>query len=191
MKQILIINAHPRPGSYNESLADQYEAGAKGTEAEINRLDLGKLEFDPNLKHGYHQRTPHEPDLERALALIRAADHIVWVFPIWWYSYPAIMKGFIDRIFLPGIAFKYKGNAFPEKLWKGKTARLIVTSDTPYWYQRWVMRNSAIHAVKKGTLQFCGISPVKLSYIAIIRGSSEAFRQKWLQRVYALGKDLK
>ncbi|MEQ8418395.1 MAG: NAD(P)H-dependent oxidoreductase, partial [Arenibacter algicola] len=94
--------------------------------------------------------------------------------------------------FLAGIAFKYvEGKTFPEKLFKGKTARLIITADTPRWYDFLFMKSPTINQVKKGTLKFCGINPVKVTYIAPIIKSKESFRTKWLQKVTTLGEELK
>ena len=98
------------------------------------------------------------------------------------------MKGFIDRIFLPGIFFKYrKGNPFPKRLLEGKTARLVITADTVRWYDRLFMGSPLINQFKKGTLEFCGVKPVKVTYIAPIKDSTPQFRQKWLERVKAMG----
>ena len=111
---------------------------------------------------------------------------------MWWYSYPAIMKGFIDRTFLPGITFDYvEGKAFPKRLLKGKTARIIITADTPRWYDRLFMGSPALNQLKKGTLEFCGIKPVKVTYISTIKSSTEEFRSKWLRKVEQLGKENK
>jgi putative NADPH-quinone reductase len=108
---------------------------------------------------------------------------------MWWYGYPAIMKGFVDRVFLPGIAFQpVEGKPFPRQLLKGKTARIILTSDTPRWYDWLFMKRPTIRQFKKGTLKFCGIRPVKVTYIAPIRDSDADFRQKWLKKVKALGE---
>ncbi|VVV02583.1 NAD(P)H-dependent oxidoreductase [Mesonia oceanica] len=135
MKQILIINGHPDKKSFNYALAEAYKNGAAKSKAKISQIDIADLNFNPNLKFGYRQRTPLEPDLIEAIEKIKKATHLVWVFPMWWYSYPALMKGFIDRSFLPGITFEpVKGKALPKKLLKGKTARLIITADTPKWY---------------------------------------------------------
>ncbi|MBB6461963.1 putative NADPH-quinone reductase [Flammeovirga kamogawensis] len=107
---------------------------------------------------------------------------------MWWYGYPAIMKGFIDRTFLPGIAFDIvPGKPLPKPLFNGKTARIIVTADTPKWYNSVVMRNPAINQLKRGTLQFCGIKPVKVTYISTMKNSSTAFREKWLSKIEKLG----
>lgn len=191
MKRVLIINGHPDKESFNYALSEAYNAGARSTNAIIEQINIADLDFDPNLKFGYRQRMEQEPDLVDSMEKSKKADHIVWIFPIWWYGYPALMKGFIDRAFLPGIAFEYvDGKPFPKKLLKGKTARIIVTADTPLWYNKLFMKNPAVNQVKKGTLQFCGINPVKVTYLATINSSNEARRKKWLKKVYTLGTKL-
>lgn len=191
MKKILIINGHPNKESFNYALADSYERGALQSNAKISKIEIGKLSFNPNLEFGYQKRIPLEPDLLKALEKIKSAEHIVWFFPMWWYGYPAIMKGFIDRVFLPNIAFRYTEKPFPEKLFKGKTGRIIVTADTPKWYNKWVMKNPSINQLKKGTLEFCGIKPVKVSYIGPIKDSTDKFKQKWMTKINDLGKKMK
>lgn len=192
MKQVLIINGHPDKESFNYALSEAYREGASKSNGKITSFNIVDLEFNPNLQYGYRKRMELEPDLKDAIEKIKQADHIVWVFPVWWYGYPAVMKGFVDRTFLPGITFQpVEGRPLPKKLLKGKTARLIVTSDTPRWYDILVMKRPAINQLKKGTLEFCGISPVRLSYIAPVKGSSPEFRQKWLMKVRRLGEQLK
>ena len=190
MKDILIINGHPDSKSYVAALADAYEKGAVLKAKKVERIDLAKLDFNPNLAYGYRKVSPLEPDLQEAIEKINRAEHIVWLFPVWWYGYPALMKGFIDRIFLPGIAFKYNGKPVPDKLWKGKSGHIILTADTLRWYSRLFMKDPAINQMKKGTLQFSGISPVKVTYISPIKDSSDAFRSKWLEKVRLMGENL-
>ncbi|WP_247234082.1 NAD(P)H-dependent oxidoreductase [Telluribacter sp. SYSU D00476] len=192
MKNVLIINGHPDPDSYNHALASAYRAGLSRTGATITQINIGELHFNPSLRYGYRQRTELEPDLVEAIEQIKQADHMVWVFPMWWYGYPAIMKGFIDRTFLPGITYQpVPGKPFPRKLLKGKTGHIIVTADAPRWYDYLFMRSPAINQFKKGTLEFCGISPVRVTYIAPIKESSVPFREKWLEKVQALGEKIK
>jgi NAD(P)H dehydrogenase (quinone) len=186
--KILIINGHPDKESYNVGLTEAYKQGAAESEAAVTLINIRDLNFKPNLQYGYRKRTELEPDLLSSIEKIKEADHIVWVFPMWWYGYPALMKGFIDRVFLPGITFDYvPGKTMPKKLLKGKTGRIIITADTPRWYNSLFMKSPAIHQLKKGTLQFCGINPVKVSYIAPVKGSTEKFRNKWLSKVSKLG----
>ncbi len=192
MKRILIINGHPDRESYNYALSKAYQTAAIQTGAEVTQINIADLQFDPNLWFGYRKRMELETDLVDALEKIKAAQHIVWFFPMWWYGYPALMKGFVDRLFLPGIAMRFvEGKPFPEKLLKGRTARIVITADTPSWYDRFFMGRPAINQFKKGTLEFCGISPVAVTYIAPIRGSSNAFREKWLKKLSKLGSELK
>jgi len=192
MKNILIINGHPDRESFNWALAKSYTKGAIMAEANVKTLNLIDLQFDLNLKYGYRIPYPLEPDLEKAISNIKWADHIVWFFPMWWYGTPALVKGFIDRTFLPGITFKYqKGKVFPEKLLKGKTSRMVITSDTVSWYHNLVMKKPVIHHMKKGVLEFCGIKPVKTTYLAPIKSSSVEQRKKWLHQLGKLGEALK
>lgn len=189
MKKLLIINGHPDKESFCYALSAAFMSGIDSNRWSIETLHLTDLEFNPVLAYGYRKRIELEPDLAGALEKIKAADHLVWVFPMWWYSLPALLKGFIDRTFLPGIAFAFKaGKAFPEKYWKGKSAHIIMTSDTPRWYDYLFMGSPALNQFRKGTLQFCGINPVKVTYIAPMRNCSEAFRNKWLSKVKLLAQ---
>jgi len=98
------------------------------------------------------------------------------------------MKGFIDRLFLPGMAFQYRENSlFWDKLLKGKSARIITTLDQPSWYYTLIYGSPSVNQLKKSTLQFCGISPVKVTYIGIIKTSDSIQRDKWLHKVQQLG----
>lgn len=188
-KKILLINGHPDAESYNSALADAYLKGAMQTDADIKVINLRELAFNPNLQYGYRQRTELEPDLLEAQELILWAGHLVWVYPVWWGSVPAIMKGFIDRVFLPGFAFNHrKGSVWWDKYLTGKTARLICTMDQPPWYYRLVNGAPSHKAMKKLTLQFVGIKKVKITSIGPIRLSKDSFRQKWLDKVEKLGK---
>ncbi len=190
-KRILVINGNPDAESYNFGLSDQYVSGAQEAGGEVETINIRDLEFNPNLEFGYRKRVELEPDLLNALEKIKWADHLVWVFPMWWYGYPAIMKGFIDRLFLPGITFEYvEGKPLPKGLLKGKTARIILTADTPSWYNVLFMGSPTIKQFKKGTLQFCGVKPVKVTYIAPIKGSTESFRKKHLDKVRKLGIEM-
>jgi NAD(P)H dehydrogenase (quinone) len=189
-KNILLIVGHPDEKSYNFALADAYVAGAEKASGTLRRINIRDLDFDPNLAFGYRKRTELEPDLLSAWADIQWADHLVWIYPVWWGSVPAIMKGFIDRLFLPGLAFqKREGSlAYWDKLLVGKTARLISTMDQPSWYYRLVYARPSHNAMKKLTMQFTGVRRVKTTSIGPIRLSSDAFRAKWLRKVEDLGE---
>ena len=192
MKNILIINGHPDKESFCFALAESYKMGAYKTNTNVKLIHLIDLKFNPILTYGYRKISELEPDLVQMQQDILCADHLVFVYPNWWSTVPALLKGLIDRIFVPGFAFKYKENSpFWDKLLKGKTARLIVTMDTPKWYYWLINKNSGHNAMKIGILEFCGIKPVKITVFSGIKSSDESKRKKWLEEVKILGEKQK
>lgn len=188
MKKILIINGHPNLSSFNFALAEAYKNGADDSKASVETITIANLDFNPNLKFGYQKRTELESDLIESWAKIQRADHLVWIHPVWWGGLPAITKGFIDRLFLPGMAFQYRENSvWWDKLLKGKTAHIITTLDQPGWYYRLFFGRPSVNQLKKSTLEFCGIKPVKVSYIGIVKTADKIQREKWLQKIYNFG----
>ncbi|KQO24776.1 NADPH-quinone reductase [Flavobacterium sp. Leaf82] len=188
MKKILVINGHPNPSSFNFGLAESYLKGAIQSKAQVETITIAELDFNPNLKFGYQKRTELEPDLLESWKKIQNADHLVWIHPIWWGGLPAITKGFIDRLFLPGMAFEHRENSvWWDKLLKGKTAHIITTLDQPDWYYRFVYAKPSVNQLKKCTLEFCGVKPVKVTYIGIIKTSDEKQKEKWLKKVFEFG----
>jgi NAD(P)H dehydrogenase (quinone) len=189
MKKVLIINGHPDAQSFSFAMALAYKNGAEATGAQVVVINVADLNFNPNLQFGYRQRTELEADLLDAQTKIKWADHIVMVYPVWWGSVPAILKGFIDRVFLPGFAFQKRENSvWWDKLLKGKTGRIISTLDQPAWYYWLVFRQPSNNAMKKLTFQFSGISPVGVTTIGPIRLSKENYRKNWLKKIEKLGQ---
>ncbi|NRS50610.1 NAD(P)H-dependent oxidoreductase [Brevibacillus sp. HB2.2] len=188
---ILVIIGHPDPESYCSALAHAYMQGAAGKAAQIRTIDLSQIAFDPNLKYGYRKRTELEDDLKEAQDLIRWADHLVIVYPTWWGTMPAILKGFFDRVLLSGFAYKYReGSSLWDKLLTGKTAHVIVTMDTPSWYNRLIYWQAGHLVMKRNILKFCGIKPVKVTEISGVNASAEEKRKKWLEKMKQLGERL-
>lgn len=186
--RILVILGHPTNDSFCGALANSYVEGAKAAGNEVQLISLGKLSFDPVLHKGYATIQELEPDLVTAQTAITWAQHIVFVYPIWWGAMPALLKGFFDRVFLPGFAFKYRdGSVFWDRLLSGRSAHLIVTMDTPPWYFRWVYRMPGHNQMKRTILEFSGIKPVTVSSFGPIKGSSQQRREKWLSQANAHG----
>ncbi len=192
MKNILIINGHPDKNSLCHALAESYKEGCNSQNANCTLVNLIDLQFDPILHYGYRQRTELEPDLLKMQEAIQKADHLVFVYPTWWGTYPALLKGFIDRVFLPGFAFKYRENSlFWDKYLKGKSARLIVTMDTPKWYYSLIYKSPGHNSLRKGVLEFCGIKPVRISAFGPVKTSDDKKRKKWINQVRKIGVELR
>ncbi len=185
-KNILVILGHPDINSFCGSLSKAYIDGAKASGSEVRELQLGELKFDPILWNGYNEIQKLESDLVKAQELIHWSNHIVFVYPNWWGTMPALMKGFFDRILLPDFAFKFRENSqLWDKLLSGRTAHLMVTMDTPAWYYRLIYNRPGYNEMKKAILGFCGIKVIKISGFSPIKGSSQQQRDKWI----ALAKD--
>lgn len=188
MAKILVVVGHPRRESLCAALAAAYAEAARGSGAEVEVLALADLAFDPVLRGGYAGAQPLEPDLVAAQASIAAASHLVLVYPTWWGAPPALLKGFVDRVLLPGFAFRYReGSSLWDKLLTGRSARLIVTADSPGWWLRFVTGNPAVKMMKTSVLDFCGVSPVRVTLLPSVRKSSAADREAWLAEVRRLG----
>lgn len=185
----LILLGHPDHESFNSALADAYQQGAIEAGGEVRRLNIGDLDFNPNLAFGYRKRTELEPDLLAAWEDLKWAEQLIIFHPLWWGSVPAVFKGFLDRLLLPGMAFQKKeGSLWWDKLLQKPKARIIVTMDQPTWFYRLVNGRPSYHALKKLTLQFVGIKSVKYTPIGPIRNSTPSFRTKWLTKMGKMGR---
>lgn len=188
-RKVLIINGHPNRDSFNFAITAAYKKGAEESGALVEEIIIADLKFNLNLQYGYQRRTELELDLLDAWEKIKWADHLVWVHPVWWGGLPAITKGFIDRLFLPGFVFQYRENSVMwDKLLTGKTAHIITTLDQPSWYYRFVFGQPSVNQLKKSTLEFCGVKPVKVTYIGPIKNSLLSQREKWLDKLIKLGR---
>jgi putative NADPH-quinone reductase len=192
MTKILIINGHPDKESFNYALHEAYKECALSAKNEVKEITLATMQFNPNLQFGYRKRTDLEPDLLDAREKIQWAEHIVWLFPIWWGGMPALLKGFIDRVFLPEFAFApQEKSPFPTKLLAGRTSEIICTMDTPVFYYKLVYRSCGTRLLSKSVLDFCGIKNKRTTYFSVIKKSTEEQRQKWIEKAKQLAMKIK
>lgn len=189
MKTILIINGNPKEHSLSKSIVESYKKGAENA-AKVEVLHLNELTFNINQTGPLKlEENVLEASLIHTQNLIKIADHIVWVYPIWWGGMPALLKGFIDRTFLSGYAFQYRKDSMMwDKLLSGKTSRIIVTMDAPSWYFRFILRNHSIRQLKKSILNFCGIKVKGVSYFGKVRFRKETEITDFLTKMTELGK---
>lgn len=193
-KKILLILGHPSKNSFCNALIDAYKKGAESNGAECKTLYLSQLDFNVNLADGYKTNAAMqlEDDLTASQDLLKWADHVVMAYPNWWGFMPAIAKGFIDRVLLPGFAFKHQpGKIFPEKLLKGRSMRLLVTMDTPKWWFYLIYRASQYQILKNIVFGYVGFGPIRFSTFGFIRKSTAKLRESWLKKVEQLGTQFK
>lgn len=186
--RILVIDGHPDAGSYGDALARSYVAGARSGGHHVQLLRLREMRFDPILHGGFTNPQPLEPALVDARDAIRWCQHLVIVTPCWWWSVPALLKGFIDRVFLPGFSVEYL-DRFPyiHKLLKGRSARVIYTQNSPQWLAVLMREDLFWRHMRRAFLGHCGFHPVRRTLLANMKGAQPGRREKWLTEVNKLG----
>ena len=189
--RVLIVVGHPRSDSLSQALADAFREGARRAGVEVQQLALAGLEFDPNVRTREFAEQIVEDDIRRAQALIAWADHLVFVYPTWWGTMPALLKGFLDRVLAPGFAFKETANPGHVPLLAGKSAELLTTMDTPRWVWRWIYGAPGDRAMARAILGFCGIEVTQIARFGPVRGSSIEHRRAWLAAAEARGQRLR
>ena len=174
------------------TLADAYEQAARAAGHSVDRLNLGEMHFDPILHQGYRARQELEPDLKRFQELVLACDHFVVIHPIWWVGMPALLKGLFDRAWLPGTAFRYikmksgKRTIFWNRLMRGKSARIIVTSGTAPWLVRFLPGNVNAQ-LKWGILWFAGFR-TSTTWLGPAENVPETRKAAWVHQIEQLGR---
>ncbi len=190
-RKILIVLAHPQVKSYCGALAQAYADGARASGAEVRQMNLAELSFNPVGTGSLEKPLALEPALQQAQADIQWAEHLVFVYPILWGTIPALLKGFIERVFAPGFAVNFRNDSpLWDRLLKGRSARLLVTLNTPPLLYRLLFRRAGHITMKRSILEFCGITPVKITDIGPLKNASADKREQWLQQARALGARL-
>jgi NAD(P)H dehydrogenase (quinone) len=192
-KKILILIGHPDTAhTFCGELALLYETAAKKAGHEVKKVHLGSLMFDPVLHKGYKVIQDLEPDLQQLQADIRWCDHFVVVYPTWWSSMPALLKGLFDRMWLPGFAFKMRKTdqgapaAGWHKLLKGKTARVVVLSGQ-HPLALWLLFGDYTNEIKMAILWFAGFK-VSLTRMGPHEHAPEWLLNHWRRKAIRLGE---
>lgn len=190
--KILIVYAHPNPASFNGAALEQVEQGLAEASHDVTIIDLYQENFDPVLRFNSDKkrRDLHlDPEMEKYRKLIGEADHLIFIYPIWWYGPPAILKGFIDRVFVSGFAYTYEAN-LPKGMLRNKTAWVIYTLDSPKWYISLFRLNTEWITMKNAVLKFCGFGKVERLMFPGLKHSDQTKREKWLSYLYNRAKNL-
>lgn len=187
-KKIYILLGHPNnEDTFNKSLADAYEKGAREAGHEVRRTNLGDMKFDPILHKGYKVRQELEPDLFKFQEDIKWAEHVVVIYPTWWTSMPALLKGLFDRAWISGFAFHFHPSGLWSKLLKGRSAHVFTTTGAPAFFE-WLFFGNVTHLLKDNLLKFAGFSPVCATWVGVAEKMKIEKRQKWFAKMEKLGR---
>lgn len=189
-RRLLVVVGTPIPDSLAHALADSYAAAARAAGAEVRVIDLAR---DPIPAHprshdelrmprpGRADDLPLDPEVARYLDDVRWADHLTVFHPQWWGTVPAALKAFIDRVFLSGATFRYRERSpLSERLLRGRTARIVMTMDSPRLWNRLVYRGAAEASLARATFGYCGIRTIGITRHTPIRFSDERTRARWI-----------
>lgn len=191
-KKIFLLLGHCDDSGMCGAIANSYESAARAAGHTVERMNIGQMHFDPVLHKGYRAMQELEPDLKRFQELVQWCDHFVIIYPVWWVGMPALLKGLFDRAWLPGSAFRYiktkagKRTIFWHRLFRGKTARTILTSGTAPWLVRFLPGNVNAQ-LKWGILWFAGFK-VRSTWFGPSENVPDDRRARWLARISEYGR---
>jgi len=157
-----LIIAHPYPGSFSHVLADLIKTTRASQNKEVYVIDLYQDQFKPQLSQPelrvYNQGQSLDPLVKTYQTMLMKSDELICVFPIWWYEAPAIFKGFIDKVMMPGFAFEETPLGLEGKLTHILKTSIITTSEVETNFIRNEAGNPIEQTLLKTTFKVCGIS---------------------------------
>ncbi|HIQ43342.1 NAD(P)H-dependent oxidoreductase [Ectopseudomonas khazarica] len=157
----LVVFAHPLQDSLCRHLCDETVAHLAGKGYDIELLDLYASAFDPRLseaeRQSYYAGAFDAGHLQAQLRQLQAAQSLVLVFPTWWFGFPAILKGWFDRVWAPGHAYQHAADlgAITPGLLQLQEVRVVTTLGSPWWVDLFVLRRPVRRVLKLALLGAC------------------------------------
>jgi len=155
---MLIIYAHPNKLGHSGKILQEVISFLNKKNQEYKILDLYEMNYNPILSQAEHYTSGNKnvsDENKKIQELIKNNNQFIFIYPTWWNNMPAILKGFIDRVFVSGFAFRYEGK-FPKKLLTGK-ALVFSTTGGPRIFSKFIVGDRALKVLKNDVLGFCGI----------------------------------
>lgn len=191
-RRILVVIGHPIRDSLTHALAHAYTDAARTNASEVRVHDLAGERIPPT--DSRDQLRVRDADTSHLAPVVRGfiddlgwAEHVVVFFPQWWGTYPAVLKEYLDRVMLSGVAFRHKKWQLPHRMLSGRTARILMTADGPAWWNRMRFRNAAETSLARATFEYCGVRVTGIARFMQVRFSTPERRDGWLRRTAALG----
>lgn len=186
--KISVILAHPNRESFNHAIANAVVDQLKHDGHEIFYHDLYAEKFDPILpKEEFFKDAPLPPEIEAHCREISEAEGIIIIHPNWWGQPPAILKGWVDRVLRPGIAYEFigedQGEGVPNGLLRADRALVFNTSNTETVRENEVFGDPLETIWKNCIFDLCGIKKFYRRTFNIIITSTADQRKEWLQEV--------
>ncbi len=185
----LILYAHPNPKSFNHAILETVQAELQRAGKDVSVRDLYALNFNPVLSANDlagMMQGQLQPEVKAEQEFVGAADLIVVIYPLWWSGMPAILKGYIDRVFTEGFAYSIVGPDL-NGLLLGKKVLLITTTGAPQeMYEASGMFKSMAQTTGEGIFQFTGMELIEHKYLCAIPYVTDEDRKKMLEEMKSL-----
>jgi putative NADPH-quinone reductase len=187
---VLVIVGHPDPAPerFCRALARAYAQGAEAAGHAVRLVDLAGLEVPMLRTQVDFESGTVPPSLAGAAKDLQWAGHVVLVFPLWLGTMPALVKAFLEQVFRPGVAFRYRSKGMPEKLLRAKSIRIVVTMGMPAVMYRWLYFAHGVKGMERNIFRFTGMSPVRTVLVGMAGGTTARARQRWLDRMSGWGR---
>ena len=194
MKTLIVFN-HPHEGSFCRAILEAVQHGLKESGQQSGLIHLDKDGFDPVMRSkdlkAFAMAGKGIPDaLDDVDPLVRKyktkleqAEHLVLIFPIWWMNMPAMMKGFIDKVIFPGVAYDMEEGRLRSRLKSLRQVTVISTMNTPADIYRDMFGNSLEGSLVKGTFNQIGIHDVEWISLNMVKQSGQEVRKMWLEEL--------
>lgn len=186
--RILIVNGHPDGGRahFCDAIVTAYAAGAEAAGHRIDRLDIAGFDLPYVTSDAVWKRPAPNDGLREAQRRIAAADHLVFVYPLWLGDMPAMLKSFLEQVSCDGFILSVDDKGRWRQGLKGKSARIIVTMGMPALVYRLYFLSHSVRSFARNILGFAGVGPVRRMIVGSIEKSQE-HRAKWLETIHMLG----
>lgn len=190
VRRIVIIQGHPDPAGrhFCHALADAYAKGARHANHEVRQIEVAGLDFPLLRTAEEYEKGATPASIIAAQTDISWAEHLLIVYPLWLGTMPALLKGFFEQVFRPGFAAEPVDYKLWRMLLKGKSARVVITMGMPALFYRWFFHAHSLKSLERNILGFCGIKPIRETLIGMVEAADEAKRERWLDKMLALGR---
>lgn len=190
MKKFLLIYVHPDPKSFNNAIKEKITDTLESANSSYKVIDLYSENYNPVLSLEELKGTA-SADTKRYQELITDSTDIIFIFPVFWFRAPAILEGFLDKVFVPGFAYRFKklfGNyGIPIPLLKDKHVLAIFTHGAPALPVKTIYVNAVKYRFLLGFLSFCfNLFKCKIVQLWSVPFVDEKIRKKYLRKVERL-----
>jgi NAD(P)H dehydrogenase (quinone) len=187
--RVLVIFAHPLGDSYAATLRDTVVAALEAGAHTVDLCDLYQEDFDPILSaqewRDYENTSENTRAVSRHVERLRHAEGIIFVFPSWWYGMPAILKGYFDRVWLPGVAFEFGPQAIRPLLMSIRMFGVVTTTGAPEWFTRIYMGNPSRKVLMRGLARLVVAPRAERFWLALygMENATDAKRTAFVEQV--------